>query len=475
MPYTIDVYDPTKKAAPKKEEQKPKTPTQPKVTAPAQPKPTTPAQTAPTAATTVKPFEERYKEWYSQYGSQLESALAKAKTPSAAQQAVQKARTQAGVETAAPTVRTTTTKEEPAYERTARDLRAEYEDFTDTVRSQTREYFDQMNAYAKQMSDAALTMYKMYQDQLANAITLLQQQMQPSTQVPDSVKIAINELRQAVTDNSRVLAEEMNNRGILQSGIAAEEERKLREKGMTEEQKLLAGWLDQEHEKITRAVFQLANLYAQTAAPSAQMWYQAATTGPQLGMQLAQQAYQTERELAGQGFDFLSKLRQWEAEQQAAAEQAAAEAQREAEQFQWEQYKTMLPYQYLTAQQRAQLDLDYQRLAETVRHQQATEKLQAEANRQRADYYGWLREKGVTEQEISRNTSDVIADIMQMDPNNPDEMKAYIADHAQHWVSDVPIKIDDVLQWIKYKFPGQTGQQITLQFQSPGGRTITVK
>jgi hypothetical protein len=339
-------------------------------------------------------------------------------------------------------------------ERTAQELRTEWQDFAGTVRSQTKQYFDQMNAYAKQMSDAALTMFKMYQDQLAQAFSLLQQQMQQKPEVPESVKLAINELRQAVEENSKQLAEEMNRRGILQSGIAMEEERKLRERGMTEEQKLLAQWLDQEHEKITKAVFQLANLYAQTAAPTAQMWYQAATVGPQMGMKIAEQAYQTERELAGKEFDFLSKLRQWEAEQRQAAEEEYARRLQEAQKLAWEQYKWGTEQAWEQEKFQKQLDLDYARLAETARHQRAMEKLQAEANKQRTDYYNYLKQKGITEQEISRNTADVIADIMQM--GSADELKAYIADHAQHWVTDVPIKIDDVLQWIKYKFPNTT-------------------
>jgi len=272
-------------------------------------------------------------------------------------------------------------------ERVAEEQAAEWKAFSDKAQQTLKEYSDKRMAYIDKISDAALVAYKVYQDQFAQALDLLKQQMQQSREMPLSLKIAIDELRKRVDEESKRVRDEMIRRGIAQSGIAIEEERKLRERGLTEEQKLIANWLDQEYEKATRAVFQLANLYAQSAGPMAEMYYRAATVGPQAAMELEKEMMGYGMQLAQKGYDVLSELRRWKTEQRQQAEQDWARRLQEAQKFAWEQLKwgteqaqkerefAWEQYKFQKQQELEREKLDYQKRRDAARAEANLRKL----------------------------------------------------------------------------------------------------
>lgn len=254
----------------------------------------------------------------------------------------------------------------PAYETTYKDLSGMLSNYIAQQQQYFQDYMNQINNIMKQYSDAGIAMLHAYQQQYSQALAQLQQLMQPQKDVPESVKLAIQQLREQTDENVKKLAEEMNKRGILQSGLAADMEAKLRKGALTEEQKLLANWLDQQHQQMFQAAMKMAEMQAQYARDYANLYQQAYLKPLEMSMGLAETAYKTQAGLSKEAFDVASKLKQWVAEQEDKARQdrlqREAEAQKLAQQQAFEQWKALLPYQYMTPYQQAKLQLDQARL-----------------------------------------------------------------------------------------------------------------
>ena len=203
-----------------------------------------------------------------------------------------------------------------------------------------KDYLNQVNNFTKQYGDAALAMLNVYQQHYQQALNQLQKLMQPDTTVPETVKVALSLLQKDLQDNIQRLNEEMNRRGIYQSGLAADMERKLREGELTEEQKILAQWLDDVHQRaydaalryadyLTKYASGMADLYGTAYLKPIELASRAASEAYKLSSGLAESRFKAESDLQAQAFDVLSKLRQM----------AASEAQRTADtmlQRQWE-------------------------------------------------------------------------------------------------------------------------------------------
>lgn len=189
------------------------------------------------------------------------------------------------------------------------------------------EYTRQINDYIKQWGDAAMAMLKVYQENYNKALEQLQKLMQPDPTVPETVKVAISMLRKNLEENLKELGEEMNRRGIYQSGLAAEMERRMREGALTEEQKLLAQWIDEAHKRAYDAAMQYADYLAKFASEYANLYGTAMTKPIEMAMNLAKDVYQGRsnilssyygalQEGAKNALDMAARLRQWAAEQQ---------------------------------------------------------------------------------------------------------------------------------------------------------------
>ena len=228
-------------------------------------------------------------------------------------------------------------------------MEQEFNQYTKQQNDLINTALNNMNAAIAKQSDAAIKMYQEYQQQFGAALDQLRSLMQPRSDVPESVKVALDMLKQQTDENVKALGEEMNRRGIYQSGIAIDEERKLRDKMTMAQRQTLAQWLDEQHKQMYQAALALANMQAQYARGLPNIYAQAyieplkqqanlAATEYQMRSGLNKEAYSARQQL----FDAI--LRRVNAQQQA----------------QTEMQKALLPYQYPTAYQQGLLDLKNQ-------------------------------------------------------------------------------------------------------------------
>ena len=336
--------------------------------------------------------------------------------------------------------------------------------FQADMKATTDAYFQSQQAAIQQLSAAGAAMMKLYNDQYAKALELLQGQLRQDPAIPQSVKLAIQELRKGVAENGNALLEVMNARGILRSGITADELRKLAESGNVQEQKMLAQWLDQQHADMTKATYALADMYAQSAGTMAQMYYQTTTAPIQAQMNLGQQLYAANTGLAQKAFEISSGLRKWGYEQDAAARAAEAEAAQAAARQQFEVWKTLLPYQLQTAAQLAQAEQDWARMDETQRHNKVMEGLGQAARNQAADWNTYLQGRNATADQVRQNTAAAVEGIFrihdlatELGVDDQTALGKYLAEQVPLWNSDYPVNLSQVLDAIRYKFPTTSG------------------
>ncbi|WP_026487651.1 hypothetical protein [Caldanaerobius polysaccharolyticus] len=236
-----------------------------------------------------------------------------------------------------------------------------------------KDYMNQINNFTKQYGDAALAMLNTYQQYYQQALQQLQKLMTPDTTVPETVKVSLSILQKNLQDNLQQLNEEMNRRGIYQSGLAAEMERKMREGELTEEQKILAQWLDDVHQRAYDAALRYADYLTKYASGLADMYGTAYLKPIELAQQAAKEAYtltsglaenrfKAESDLQAQGFDVLSKLRQTAAEQ--AQKIAETLRQRQWDLEDWERQRKAALEDWQRQRQAALEDWQRQRQAE---------------------------------------------------------------------------------------------------------------
>lgn len=314
-------------------------------------------------------------------------------------------------------VQKVTTQLTPYYEKAITDVKnmfSDYQkqwqqawtDYYNTAQQQINNYMQQMNNYISQIGNVGIQMLNAYQQQYSQALGELQQYLNQKPEVPDSVKLALDLLKKQTDENIKALNEEMNRRGIYNSGIAAEEIRKAQEALGTAQAGVLAKWLDQYHNQMYQAVMQKAKMMADYAGNFATLYSQAYQKPLELAMQnyanvfnmqqqLAQQAYQQQAQQAQQSFDVMSRLRQALADYEQEArklkqqrEAARLQAEQERQKQLYDYYLKLLPYYQMTAYQKAQLDMAMQRLSELMRHNKVMEQLSR--NRQQNELNDWL-------------------------------------------------------------------------------------
>ncbi len=211
--------------------------------------------------------------------------------------------------------------------------------------NQINAYLSNMNQYVSQMSNNGLAIMAAYQQNFANSLATIQQAMQADQQVPASVTLGVQLLQQQTQQNLQYLNEQMNARGIYQSGLAIDMAQKLQTGALDQEESLVAQWMDKQQTDMYNATMQMAQMQASYANNYASL-QQNALNAPlqaemnlagtalgaeqQLGQQaeqfqtgLAQEGYQTQSQLASQQFNLASSLQQWVVTQQTAAAQAA--------------------------------------------------------------------------------------------------------------------------------------------------------
>ena len=220
-------------------------------------------------------------------------------------------------------VKTIEQKVTPEYQTTYQELSGMFDDYMANLSKQTNSFINSMNSMVQQYGDMGLAMLKAYQDQYSQALAQMQKLMQPQTDVPESVKLAIQQLKEQTDENLKALDEEMIRRGIYRSGLAADMTQKLRKGQLDEEQQLLAQWLDQQHQQMYNATLQYANMLTNYASGLANVYQSAVMQPLQLGMSAAQTAYQLQSDLASKAFDTAKSLRTWLAEQRQSAQESA--------------------------------------------------------------------------------------------------------------------------------------------------------
>ncbi|BCV23302.1 hypothetical protein [Gelria sp. Kuro-4] len=247
------------------------------------------------------------------------------------------------------------------------------------------DYMGQMNQLIQQYSDAGIQMLKQYQEQYGQSLATLKQLMQPDPTVPETVKVALDMLEKRTEENARLLDEEMNRRGRYQSSYAMDKRRELYSDLTTDQQQILAQWIDQQHKQMTDATLRYAAAQADFAQNYANLYGQVTAKPIEMGMGLAQellnrqsalgeqqwqmrsgllsQQQAMESNLAQVGLNTAVGLRQWLAEQEAAAQRAQAELEAQRAQQEWEQQKFL-----------ANLALQQAQLQETQRHNIAMER-----------------------------------------------------------------------------------------------------
>ena len=293
------------------------------------------------------------------------------------------------------------------------------------VRGYADAYFSQMKEYVEQLGAAGVAALAAYQTQLSAAIAQFRSLIDAKPEIPASVKMAMEEMQIAIDKNVGLMREERNRMGALVSGQTPVQEEELREGGLKAQAGVLNAWLDSQHQQAIQAIMGMANLYAQSAGPMAQLQYQA-TAGPaQAGMELAGQRFTFNKETTEKAFTWAQELRQW-------AVTGAAEAEKA----------------------RQQAELEWAKAGETARHNQATEAIAQQAAVQRADYQGWMMANGLTEDEVDDQTNKTTLDILQM--KDESELYGYLEDQSVKRGKDWPVDWNRVLDAIKFKFPNAT-------------------
>jgi len=199
-------------------------------------------------------------------------------------------------------------------------------------------------------------------DEAQNQITQMYQQA-GSTLDPATLS-ALQAIRDEVDQRRRQLMEEMNRRGLLQSGIWLEEENRILNYQMTAEEKLLAERLADYQDKIVNSIMEFAKQRVNIMGSFAenQMSLANSLAGAQIsGLQdIAQREQQ---------------WNQWWAEQQAAAKQRAIEQQ------QWQQEQAMKQAQLALEQQKAQQTYQINQQKANQQYQLGMAKIQAALNK----------------------------------------------------------------------------------------------
>lgn len=210
----------------------------------------------------------------------------------------------------------------------------------------------EMLALIDQIMQQNQTMSMQYLNQMTSQLDQLQNEIiaryeQQGTEIDPATMAALTELRNEVDRRRRGLMEEMNRRGLLQSGIWLEEENRILSNQLTAEERLLAGRLADAQNRIMDT---LANFAAQ------RMNIMGSTMQNQMNMMntvgnLQLNALQTTQDRQNQWYEF------W-AQQQQAAQEAAARRQAQAQSDQVNMAKWLYEQQMKQAEADRQYELD---------------------------------------------------------------------------------------------------------------------
>jgi hypothetical protein len=204
---------------------------------------------------------------------------------------------------------------------------------------------DQIMQQNQAMSLSYLNQMTSQLDQLQNDI--IAQYQQQGTEIDPATHAALTELRNEVDRRRRGLMEEMNRRGLLQSGIWLEEENRILSNQLTAEERLLAGRLAEAQNRIMETL---------TSFATQRMNIMGSTMQNQMNMMnsannLRLNALQTTQ-------DRQNQWDQWWTQQQQAAREAAAERAAQSQSDQFNLSKWLYEQQMKQAEADRQYELD---------------------------------------------------------------------------------------------------------------------
>lgn len=212
---------------------------------------------------------------------------------------------------------------------------------------------DQIMQQNQAMSMQYLNQMTSQLDQLQNEIIAKYEQQ--GTELDPATMSALSELRNEVDRRRQGLMEEMNRRGLLQSGIWLEEENRILSNQLTAEERLMAGRLADAQNRIMDT---LTNFAAQ------RMNIMGSTMQNQMNMMNAAGDLQLSAMQSTQ--DRQNQWNQYLAQQQQAAQQAAASRQAQAQSDQFDMARWLYEQQMKQAEADRQYELDRMQTAYNV-------------------------------------------------------------------------------------------------------------
>lgn len=212
-------------------------------------------------------------------------------------------------------------------------------------------YLSQMNNYMQQYNAAGLQMLRDYQANYAQALDQLRSLMERKPEVPESVKTAIDIMKQQTAENAKAIDEQLNAMGVLYSGRTGQEHDKLYRNLDNQTRTLLSNWLDQQHNQMYQAALKLADMQAGYARDYANLSAQYQLGAIDKAMGLAGQQYNMLSGLTRDQQNYDLQLRQMAAQQQAAANKQY-----------WDNYWNQMKYSTPTAGEQLQYEAALRRL-----------------------------------------------------------------------------------------------------------------
>lgn len=247
-------------------------------------------------------------------------------------------------------------------EKTASEMSANLEKMYSQLRSQAQQSYSNMSNLISQMSANNQATLLAYQTMQAEALQKVQDIINSAKnqEIPESVKLAVQELKDALNDQISELKDIAAWNGTINSGILIDQIDKLKKGELSNEQKLLAAWADQQNNQIFTATLQMANMMSNNASGYANLSSQLQNQALQAALSLEQQKLQTDTSLTQKQTSDVNQLIQWIAEQRAKRAASQQEAETAAAKMAQEWQIATLPYQYMTPYQEASLALQQQ-------------------------------------------------------------------------------------------------------------------
>jgi len=178
-----------------------------------------------------------------------------------------------------------------------------YNSIAQSIMGAYGQYQQQMQQMIGQLGSVGAQILNSYQQQFDQALAQMQAAEQENPNSDPAVQAAIQILRQQNAIDNQNLQEELNARGLSQSGIMAYEQGQLQQNLTNQEAQLVGNWVQQQQQNVFQATMAAAQMQSQFANNYANLMQQVETLPIQMDAQMAQQ-----------GFQLVSGLQQWAAQ-----------------------------------------------------------------------------------------------------------------------------------------------------------------